>query len=613
MPDSTPLTADTDRTTETQTAYEVLARKYRPRRFEDLIGHEAMVRTLANAFTVGRIAHAYILTGVRGVGKTTTARILARALNYQPQGSSREESGPQIRMVEDGVHCQAIAESRHPDVMEMDAASRTGVGDIRELIEGVRYAPIEARYKVYIIDEVHMLSTAAFNALLKTLEEPPPHVKFIFATTEIRKVPITVLSRCQRFDLRRIEPETLIAHLEKVAEKEGVHVDLTGMGMIVRAAEGSVRDALSILDQAIVQHGVDGDAGQSPIQAETIRDMLGLADRSQSWALLDACFEGVAAKALEEFRRQYDEGADPVVILRDLLELVHLVTRVKAAGHSAAGHGPAGEAEAKQAIAMSERLSMGGLTRAWSLLMKGLEEVRMSPDPVAAGEMAIIRLCFATDLPTPDEALRQLKGLASPSNASPSVSGAAPREAGDRQASAEMLDFKQTTSRKAQMAEPPDVKPADSLRSLDDIARLAGEKKDIRLRTEIEGFVHIVAFETQRITIRLADDAPEDLPGRLMTRLKQWTGVHWVVTVAAHETGEITLRDKRRQEVEAHPLIRRTMELFPGARIEKIVESERSSPLSENTDILDEGVKDAPEDDCNDAAAVQNSRKGTGS
>ena len=388
-------------------AYEVLARKYRPQNFEDLIGHETMVRTLRNAFSSGRIAHAYVLTGVRGVGKTTTARILARALNYvESDSKDDDDKGPQIDMPTQGLHCRAIAESRHPDVLEMDAASRTGVNDIRELIEGVRYAPVEARYKVYIIDEVHMLSTQAFNALLKTLEEPPAHVKFIFATTEIRKLPVTVLSRCQRFDLRRISPETLVAHLQNIADKENAKVDQEGFAMIARAAEGSVRDALSILDQAIVQHRTQ-DA--ESVSAETIRDMLGLADRSQTWALLDAALRGETKASLDLFRSQYDGGAEPIVILRDMMELVHLLTRIKAAGPEAALHGPAGEADAARANELADGLQINALTRAWSLLMKGMDETSRAPDPAAAAEMVLIRLCFAANLPTPDEALRALR------------------------------------------------------------------------------------------------------------------------------------------------------------------------------------------------------------
>ena len=362
-------------------AYEVLARKYRPRQFSDLIGHEAMVRTLENAFLSGRIAHAYILTGVRGVGKTTTARILARALNYERADTA--DSGPTIHIEEDGIHCQAIAESRHPDVLEMDAASRTGVNDIRELIEGVRYAPIEARYKVYIIDEVHMLSTQAFNALLKTLEEPPPHVKFIFATTEIRKLPVTVLSRCQRFDLRRIDPDTLISHLSKIAALEGVLVDDEGLAMIARAAEGSVRDALSILDQAIVQHRSTD--GSNTVSASAVREMLGLSDRSRNWTLVSSCLNGKTPEALDVFRDQYNAGAEPATIVRDLLELIHLLTRVKVAGPASADHGPAGTAEADQARSLASTLTVNGLTRAWSLLMKSLEEVRFLPRSGSGG------------------------------------------------------------------------------------------------------------------------------------------------------------------------------------------------------------------------------------
>ncbi|CAK9041883.1 DNA polymerase III subunit tau (DNA polymerase III subunit gamma) [Durusdinium trenchii] len=499
-------------------AYHVLARKYRPQSFEDLIGHGAMVRTLKNAFASNRIAHAYILTGVRGVGKTTTARILARALNYVGPSSIEEgvvDNGPQMDMPEEGLHCSAIAESRHPDVMEMDAASRTGVGDIRELIEGVRYAPVEARYKVYIIDEVHMLSTAAFNALLKTLEEPPPHVKFIFATTEIRKLPVTVLSRCQRFDLRRIDPETLTEHLSAIAQKEDVRIAKDGLWMIARAAEGSVRDALSILDQAIVQHTASN-VGDEEVSADDIRSMLGLADRAGVWALVDACFKGDAKTALDLFRDQYDAGAEPAVILRDLLDLVHLLTRVKAAGPAAAAHGPAGEADASRAKELAAALEMNVLTRAWSLLMKGLGETNIAPDPAAAGEMALIRLWRSAS-----------KADASAPNAAYEI--------------------------EPPLSQRPDAS-APWLRAFEDVVRLAGEQRDAKLRTELESYVHLVSFAEGRIELRLHDDAPGDLAGRLTQRLKEWTGRQWVVTVNTQAEGAATVRDARMAEVMAHPM-----------------------------------------------------------
>lgn len=531
--------------------YQVLARKYRPQNFDDLIGHAAMVRTLSNAFATGRIAHAYVLTGVRGVGKTTTARILARALNYV--GPNGEDNGPTVALSVEGRHCRAIAESRHPDVFEMDAASRTGVGDIRELIEGVRYAPVEARYKVYIIDEVHMLSTAAFNALLKTLEEPPPHVKFIFATTEIRKLPVTVLSRCQRFDLRRIDPDTLIAHLETIAAKESVTVDKDGLAMIARAAEGSVRDALSILDQALIQRVDQGD----PVTAEAIRDMLGLADRTRGWDLLEAALGGKAKEALGVYREQYDAGAEPAVILRDLLQLCHLLSRVKAAGPDAASHGAAGEADAARARALANALPMNALTRAWSLLMKGLTETQMAPDAVAAGEIALIRLAFAADLPTPDEALKMLKGDASGSSSPP------PRPQGSSGggASAALADpVARPHSAPAPVAGP-------RLDAFTDVVRLAEAKRDLRLKVELESYIHLIAFEPGRIEMRLHEKAPADLPQRLMMRLKEWTGRVWAISVNAGGEARETLRDVRTAEVLAHPLVRKAIEVFPGAEI----------------------------------------------
>ncbi len=377
--------------------YQVLARKYRPRTFDELIGQEGMVRTLTNAFATGRIAHAFMLTGVRGVGKTTTARLLARALNYERD----DVHEPSLDLGVEGVQCRAIIEGRHIDVLELDAASRSKVDEMRELIDGVRYAPVQARYKVYIIDEVHMLSTQAFNALLKTLEEPPPHAKFIFATTEIRKVPVTILSRCQRFDLRRVEADVIAKNLSDIAEKEGARIEPEGLALIARAAEGSVRDAQSLLDQAIVQ----ADDG-ALVTATAIRDMLGLADRAQTIALFEHAMRGRAAEALHGFGELYALGADPVVVLLDLLEHAHAASLAKALGPDVLG---LPKEQAAQLTAIGAQASAGALSRIWQLLMKAQDEARRAPDPKAAVEMALIRLCYAADLPGPEEALKALR------------------------------------------------------------------------------------------------------------------------------------------------------------------------------------------------------------
>src|SRR5437763_3283519 len=381
-----------------------------------------MVRTISNAFEAGRIPQAWILTGVRGVGKTTTARILARALNYElPDGSVK---GPTIRMPALGLHDQAIMESRHVDVIEMDAASHNGVDDVRQINEAVRYSPVSARYKVYIIDEVHMLSTAAFNALLKTLEEPPPHVKFVFATTEIRKVPVTVLSRCQRFDLKRVPHDVLVAHFGKIAELEKVEISPEALALLARAADGSVRDGLSMLDQAIAHGGGVVDAAQ-------VRDMLGLADRSRVVELFEKTMRGDAADVVAALREMHDAGAEPVVILQDVLELTHWVTRPKVAPEAGAS---SADSERIQGLAMAQKLSMASLTRAWTLLMKGLQETLNAPSPLRAAEMALIRLCYAADLPSPSDALKALRNgsgtvavgsAPAPAPASPRGGGAA--------------------------------------------------------------------------------------------------------------------------------------------------------------------------------------------
>src|SRR5690242_8029501 len=394
-------------------AYRVLARKYRPSSFDDLIGQDALVRTISNAFETHRIPQAWILTGVRGVGKTTTARILARALNYElPDGSV---PGPTIHMPVLGVHCQSIMESRHMDVLEMDAASHTGVDDVRQINDSVRYAPASARYKVYIIDEVHMLSTAAFNAFLKTLEEPPEHAKFVFATTEIRKVPVTVLSRCQRFDLRRVEADVLMRHLSNIAQKESVEIEPEALGIIARAAEGSVRDSLSLLDQAIAH-------AAGPVRAEQVRQMLGLADRTRVIDLFEYLARGDIASAFREFREQYDTGADPIVVLSDLAEFVNFVTRVKIVP-ATADNVAFSETERVRGRDFATKLSMRVLSRMWQMLLKGIAEVQAATRPAAAAEMVLVRIAYVADLPTPDEALRMIEQNG---GASPAVTSSAP-------------------------------------------------------------------------------------------------------------------------------------------------------------------------------------------
>src|SRR6185312_2460303 len=432
--------------------YVVLARKYRPKTFADLIGQEAMVRTIANSFALNRVPHAYMLTGVRGVGKTTTARLLARALNYKRTGVDH----PSVDLEVPGENCQAIMESRHPDGFEMDAASRTGIGDIREILDSVRYAPVMARYKVYIIDEVHMLSPQAFNGLLKTLEEPPPHVKFIFATTEIRKVPVTVLSRCQRFDLKRIDTEHLVSHLEMICDKERVKVEADGLAMIARAAEGSARDGLSLLDQALVQKP------GATVTAGDVRDMLGLADRGRVLTLFEAIAAGDSKTAIGEARSQYDSGADPALILRDLLEVGHEAARAQALGGDARIIGGADWVARVRGLA--EQLTPAQLSRLWQMLLKALEEAGRAPDPIAAVEMALVRLCAAQKLPPPEDAARMLReGAGAPASSRQAKEGR--QDAGGPTASAE--------------APPAQEIPETKLKKYEDVIALVAEERDV--------------------------------------------------------------------------------------------------------------------------------------
>jgi DNA polymerase III subunit gamma/tau len=548
-------------------AYRVLARKYRPSDFTGLIGQEALVRTLSNAFATGRIAHAFMLTGVRGVGKTTTARIIARALNCVGPDGTRKE--PTIHPCGVCEPCVAIAESRHVDVQEMDAASRTGIDDIREIIEGVRYAPASARYKVYIIDEVHMLSKQAFNGLLKTLEEPPPHVKFVFATTEIRKVPVTVLSRCQRFDLRRVETPELVAHLKAIAGKESVNIEDGALALIARAAEGSVRDALSLLDQAIAH-----DEGGA-IAAESVRAMLGLADRGRILDLFEKVMGGGIAQALADLAELYDHGADPLAVMQDLLETTHFLTRLKVAP-DAEGFFDGGSAEAKRAAEMAAKLSVPALSRAWQLLLKGLFEVRDATRPIAACEMALIRLAYAADLPPTDKLVRDLldgEGAAPRSVAAPaSASSATPVRA-----SARASDSVASAQRAPQPVA--EILNAPVLRSLEDIAALAGSKGAQILKVHVENDVHLVRLEPGQIEFRPSARAPRTLSADLAQKLKEWTGARWVVTVA-REGGAPTIAEARRnvqaarlESVMQEPMVRAVLDRFPGAEIVAVRDS----------------------------------------
>ncbi|HZR75097.1 DNA polymerase III subunit gamma/tau [Bradyrhizobium sp.] len=567
--------------------YRVLARKYRPSSFADLIGQDAVVRTVSNAFETGRIPQAWILTGVRGVGKTTTARILARALNYElPDGSVK---GPTINMPTLGVHCQAIMESRHMDVLEMDAASHTGVDDVRQINDSVRYAPASARYKVYIIDEVHMLSTAAFNAFLKTLEEPPEHAKFVFATTEIRKVPVTVLSRCQRFDLRRVEADVLMKHLANIAGKEGVAIEPEALGIIARAAEGSVRDSLSLLDQAIAHA-----AGE--VRADAVRQMLGLADRTRVIDLFDALMRGDIAGAFGEFREQYDTGADPIVVLSDLAEFVNFVTRVKAVPATADSVAYS-ETERLRARDFATKLSMRVLSRAWQMLLKGITETQAATRPAAAAEMVLVRIAYVADLPTPDEAIRMIEqnGGASATIAP----GAAPRgapastvssmSAPVARAPAPAAPRAETSARAQPQMVAPESAAAPALRitSFAQLVALAGEKRDLLTKSALEADMRLVRIEDGRLEVALEPNASRTMVTELSRKLELWTGRRWTV-VLSNEAGQPTLREQnlvkkneRERAAEADPRVREVLARFPGARIIEVRKLAAEPPESD--------------------------------
>ncbi len=575
--------------------YRVLARKYRPTNFDDLIGQEALVRTLTNAIESGRMAHAFILTGVRGVGKTTTARIIARALNCVGEDG---QGNPTPQPCGKCEFCVSIAQDRHVDVIEMDAASRTGVADIRELIEGVRYRPVSARMKVYIIDEVHMLSNNAFNALLKTLEEPPEHVIFIFATTEIRKVPVTVLSRCQRFDLRRVEHDTLSAHFSRIAKAETVEIDSEALGMLARAADGSVRDGLSLLDQAIALGGRTIDAGQ-------VRDMLGLADRARVLDLFDSLIRGATAEALGILQDLYASGADPAVVLQDLMDFTHFLTRARLTPESLNAPGVP-EAERLRGKELAEKLSMPVLTRTWQILLKGLGEVQSAPNPLQATEMVLIRLAYASELPTPGDLIKQLQSDAAGTGAAPAsqsnsgaqtssapqanagnqsgppvTSGSGQQDTGQVVAShqgagAAMLRALEPEAQDAvemETAPQPAVPEMPTPKSFAEVIELARSRREAIMAAHLINDVHLVSFAEGAIEFRPNDDAPRDLANRLGNLLQDWTGRRWMVSVSS-EAGAPSIRNQQ-DTIEANltaiamedPLVKAVMGSFPGSKV----------------------------------------------
>ena len=552
-------------------AYQVLARKYRPGHFRDLIGQEAMVKTLTNAFAHDRIAHAFILTGVRGVGKTTTARIIAKGLNCIGRVDESGGDKPTIDPCGECDACVSIAEGRNVDVLEMDAASNTGVDNMREIIDSVRYRAAAARYKVYIIDEVHMLSISSFNALLKTLEEPPEHVKFIFATTEIRKVPVTVLSRCQRFDLRRIEPEAMLAHLRGIAGTEGAGISDEALALITRAAEGSVRDALSLLDQAIA-HGHGAEAGDE-IGATEVRAMLGLADRGRVFDLFEAIMRGDAKAALEELGAQYADGADPAVVLRDLAELTHWVSVLKISAE-AAEDPTVSTTERARGQDLAGRLSMRVLTRTWQMLLKAIDEVPIAPTAMMAAEMAVIRLTHVADLPPPEELVRRLTEGGAARSGSPRGGGGG----GGGGPAARLIAVAGGVA--GGLAAPAVAAvPGAGLERytrFEDVTALLSEARDIKLLDEVEAFVRLVRYKPGLIEFNPASGAPAELAGRLSQRLRALTGARWSVLISAGE-GQPTLAEQaaaakvaETARAAGHPLVLAALEAFPGAEISAV-------------------------------------------
>lgn len=555
-----------------QQEYKVLARKYRPTNFDELIGQEALVRTLSNAIQMNRIAHAFLLTGIRGVGKTTTARIIARALNcVGPDGNG----GPTINPCGICEHCVSIASDRHVDVLEMDAASRTGVGDIREIIETVQYRPVSARTKVYIIDEVHMLSNSAFNALLKTLEEPPPHVKFIFATTELRKIPVTVLSRCQRFDLKRIETSELAAHLAGICDKEAIQAAPEALAIIARAAEGSVRDSLSLLDQAIAHT-----SGQ--ITAEHIQQMIGLADRSQTFELLNVLLQGKIPEALAIAHALYRNGTDPSLLLQDVLDATHTVTQIKV-DPARAEDQTMPEAERQLAQSMANAIGLSSLTRCWQALLKGLQEIKFAPHPLQALDMVLIRLGYMAELPPPETVIREWKsGQGTNGGTRPATAPARPTPA--PVANAPRIASGSGGAAVAMAPEPVfDTQPHTVPMPADFTACVAlfDQQREPMLYQILRQQVQLVKYTQGTITLKPRGAVPADFVGRISHCLRVWTGMPWMIaldTEAAPERVSIleqeqALWEQQKQQTAQLPEVARVLAAFPAAEIVEIKDS----------------------------------------
>ena len=561
-----------------QAAYRVLARKYRPQTFADLVGQEVLVRTLSNAIKSGRVAHAIMLTGIRGIGKTTTARIIARALNCL--GADGQAAGATTEPCGVCANCKSIAEGRHVDVLEMDAASHTGVGDMRDLIETVHYAPTSARYKVYIIDEVHMLSTSAFNALLKTLEEPPPHVIFLFATTELRKIPVTIVSRCQRFDLKRLDMETLAGHLNRVCEQEKVEADTDALRLISIAAEGSVRDGLSLLDRAIA-HGMGTDAPR--IDASAVRHMLGLADRTRVFELLEAALGGETQKALDALGAHYRDGADLVHLLQELMALVHTMTRLQVA--PASDLGPAfAEQEKTRAQALAHTLSVPETTRAWQMLLKGVDEVKRAPDALAAAEMVVIRLCYAAQLPSPAEVIRSLHGDGAPATRSAPASapsrplspvaqsvpsGGAPVMAMASPSPAPLMASEPRPSAHLHLAA---SNPAPVLQSWQDLIALLDMRREAMLLHNLNQTVIPVTFTRGTLEISPLPSMPASFPGHLAKFLEEAMREPWRVAQVTAEGQTLAQQKEAAYQAELKaaadvPLVKAVLDAFPGAQV----------------------------------------------